>query len=202
MRRPFLSADNRLFHPNPILELKMHPIPPLAAMGRRIMVNGPSNAGKSTLADAIATKIGAAVVHLDRLSHEEHGLWVPRDKGEFHALHNTALKKDAWVMDGNYSELMPQRFRRATGVIVIDDHFVRRYQRYFNRTLFQRRRIGGLASNRDALSWEMIHWIWKTRNSVSKYRHMAIESGLLLAIVRNETELNRLYAAWNLTRRH
>ncbi|HEV7345407.1 MAG TPA: hypothetical protein VGN60_07225 [Devosia sp.] len=36
----------------------MHPIPPLADLGRRIMVTGPTNAGKSTLAHAIATKLG------------------------------------------------------------------------------------------------------------------------------------------------
>ncbi len=180
----------------------MHPIPPLAAMGRRIMINGPSNAGKSTLADAISRAIDVPVIHLDRLSHEDDGNWIPRNKSEFHSLHDAALSGDSWVMDGNYSEIMPQRFQRATGVIVIDDHFMRRYLRYFNRTLLQRRRIGGLASNRDALSWQMIHWIWKTRNAVGKYQKMAIDSGLPLVFVHNESELAELYATWALKRRH
>lgn len=178
----------------------MQDIPPLTALGRRIMVNGPSNAGKSTLADAIARRLSIPVIHLDRLSHEEHGVWIPRDKAEFHALHGAAIAEDAWVMDGNYSELMPQRFERATGVVVIDDDFMRRYLRYFNRTLFQRRRIGGLESDRDALSWEMIHWIWKTRNSVEKYRLMTAESGLPHIFANHEAELNRLYSTWQLHR--
>ena len=97
----------------------MHPLPSLAELGQRIMVNGPSNAGKSTLADAMARKLGIPVVHLDRFSHQEEGNWVPRPKPEFHALHDAAIAGDAWVMDGNYSELMPRRFARATGVVVI-----------------------------------------------------------------------------------
>ena len=178
----------------------MHPVLPLADLGRRVMVNGPSNAGKSTLADAMARKLGTPVVHLDRLSHEEHGTWIPRAKPEFHALHEAAIAEETWVMDGNYTDIMPPRFARATGVVVIDDHYLRRYLRYFNRTLFQRQRIGGLASDRDALSWMMINWIWKTRNA-EKYRVAARESGLPVVICRNWAQLQALYDAWGLTRR-
>jgi adenylate kinase family enzyme len=197
-----LFSSIRLFHPNPILELKMQSIPQLAAMGRRIMINGPSNAGKSTLADAIARKLDIPVIHLDRFSHEDEGRWIPRDKAEFRALHDSALTGDAWVMDGNYSELMSQRFERATGVVVIDDHFIIRYIRYFNRTLLQRRRIGGLINGLDSLNWLMIRWIWTTRNSVEKYRRAAIASGLPHILISNRAELDQLYAFWKLHRRH
>lgn len=178
----------------------MHPIPALADLGQRIMVNGPSNAGKSTLADAMARKLGVPVVHLDRFSHQEEGKWVPRPKPEFHALHEAAIAADTWIMDGNYSEIMPPRFARATGVVVIDDHVLPRYLRYFNRTLFQRQRIGGLESDRDSLNWMMINWIWKTRNA-EKYRIAAQASGLPLVFCRNRTQLQALYDAWGLTRR-
>lgn len=178
----------------------MQDFPLLSAMGRRIMINGPSNSGKSTLADAIGRKLDIPIVHLDRLSHEEHGLWVPRDKSAFHALHDAAIEQDAWAMDGNYTDIMPQRFARASGVVVIDDHFLWRYLRYFNRSLFQRRRIGGLESDRDSVSWEMIAWIWKTRNA-EKYRVAARKSGLPVVICQNSQQLRALYEAWGLTRR-
>lgn len=176
----------------------MHPLPSLADLGRRIMVNGPSNAGKSTLADAMARKLGIPVVHLDRFSHQEQGTWIPRPKAEFHALHDAAIARDAWIMDGNYSEIMPARFARATGVVVIDDHVLRRYLRYFHRTLFQRNRIGGLENDRDALSWLMVNWIWKTRNA-ERYRKAARESGLPVVICRTKAELNALYDVWGLS---
>lgn len=177
----------------------MHPIPPLAALGRRIMINGPSNAGKSTLADAIGRKLGIPPVHLDRFSHEEHGNWVPRSEEAFQALHDAAIEDEAWVMDGNYSRLMPQRYARATGVVVIDDHLLRRYLRYFNRSLFQRQRIGGLESGRDSVKWEMIRWIWKTRHQ-GKYEAAGRKTGLPLVVCRNHDELQRLYEAWGLER--
>jgi adenylate kinase family enzyme len=178
----------------------MQPVMPLEALGRRIMVNGPSNAGKSTLADAIAGKLGIPVVHLDRFSHQPDGVWVPRPVEEFHALHAEAIAQDSWVMDGNYTDIMPARYARATGVIVIDDHYLKRYLRYFNRTLFQRRRIGGLESDRDSLSWMMINWIWRTRNA-EKYRVAGRNSGLPLVICQSLAEVNALYDAWSLTRR-
>lgn len=175
----------------------MHPLPPLADLGRRIMINGPSNAGKSTLADAIARKLDIPVVHLDRFSHEEQGNWVPRSEEAFKALHDAAIADEAWAMDGNYSRLMPQRYARATGIIVIDDHLLRRYLRYFNRSLFQKERVGGLASGRDSVKWEMVRWIWKTRRQ-GKYEDMGRKTGLPVVVCRNQAELQQLYATWRL----
>ena len=178
----------------------MHPIPPLADFGHRIMINGPTNAGKSTLADAISRKLGIPVVHLDRLSHEEQGNWVPRSQEAFKALHDASIRADAWVMDGNYSRVMPQRYARATGIVVIDDHLLRRYLRYFYRSLFQKERIGGLESGRDSVKWEMIRWLWKTRRQ-GKYEADATETGLPMLVCRNQSDLLALYAAWGLERR-
>ncbi len=175
----------------------MHPIPPLADLGRRIMINGPSNAGKSTLADAIARKLRIPAVHLDRFSHEEHGNWVPRSQEAFTALHDAAVEDDAWAMDGNYSRLMPQRYARATGIIVIDDRLLRRYLRYFNRSLFKKQRVGGLESGRDSVKWEMVRWIWKTRHQ-GKYEQMGYDTGLPMVVCRNHAELQQLYATWRL----
>lgn len=92
----------------------------LPELGRRICILGPSNSGKSTLANAIARKCGLLAIHLDQLHHLLGTDWQPRPADEFTALHDQAILGDAWVMDGNYSKCMPQRFRRATGVILLD----------------------------------------------------------------------------------
>ncbi|SEQ42773.1 hypothetical protein SAMN05428969_3054 [Devosia sp. YR412] len=178
----------------------MHPIPPLAAFGRRIMINGPTTSGKSTLADAIGRKLGIKPVHIDQFSHLPDTDWQPRPEAEFHALHDAAILEDEWVMDGNYTVIMPQRYARATGIVVIDDHFLRRYVRYFRRTLFEHDRIGSVAGGRDSVKWEMVAWIWKTRDS-SKYRRMAAQSGLPLVVCNSLEELQALYDAWGLERR-
>lgn len=178
----------------------MHHVPPLADLGRRIMITGPTNAGKSTLADAIGRKLDIPAVHIDLFSHLPDTDWVPRPVPEFHALHDAAILADAWVMDGNYTAIMPQRLSRATGIVVIDDHFLRRYVRYFRRTLFERDRIGSVAGGRDSIKLEMLAWIWKTRDA-SKYRRSALDSGLPAVICPSLEALEALYAAWGLERR-
>ncbi|HLV84754.1 MAG TPA: AAA family ATPase, partial [Devosia sp.] len=116
----------------------MMDIPPLTALGNRIVIFGPSNSGKSTLAEALARKLAITAVHLDQLHHNPNTDWVPRPKDEFHELQRAAIEGPAWVMDGNYSALTSERLARATGAIVLDENHWLRLMRYFRRTLFER----------------------------------------------------------------
>src|SRR5690349_4838405 len=97
-------------------------IPPLDDFGRRIMICGPSNSGKSTLAAALGRKLGIDVVHLDLLRHLPNTNWVQRPDDEFARLHDEAIRGAGWAMDGNYSRLMPGRRERATGIILLSDN--------------------------------------------------------------------------------
>jgi adenylate kinase family enzyme len=74
----------------------------LSDLGDRICILGPSNSGKSTLANAIARKRGLEAVHLDVLHHLPNTDWEPRSRDEFIALHDAAIAGERWVMDGNY----------------------------------------------------------------------------------------------------
>jgi len=173
----------------------------LERMGGRIVILGPTNAGKSTLAAALARKLEVPIVHLDQLHHLPGTDWVQRDEAEFRALHDEAILEPEWVMDGNYSRLFPQRFARASGVIVVDDHYLWRLVRYFRRTLLERERAGNLEGNRDSIKWLMIHWIWKTRNNTGKYRRLAEASGLPYVFCNSLGEVKELYEAWGLRTR-
>ncbi len=132
---------------------------PLEALGQRIMVCGPSNSGKSTLAVALAEKLGCEAVHVDLFRHLPDTNWVQRSDEEFTALHDAAILGDRWVMDGNYSSHMPQRIGRATGIIGLGDSRWANFRRYLWRTLAQKGRVGSLAGNRDSIKWEMVRWI-------------------------------------------
>lgn len=70
-------------------------------LGSRICILGPSNSGKSTLAQAIARKRGLSVIHLDQLFHQPHTDWQPRPEEEFLRLHDQAIQQRQWVMEGN-----------------------------------------------------------------------------------------------------
>jgi len=175
---------------------------PLSALGERIMICGPSNSGKSTLAVALAGKIGAEPFHIDLFRHLPNTNWEERPDEEFRALHDAAILGDRWVMDGNYSSLMPQRFARATGIILLYDNHWANFRRYLWRTLFQQNRVGALAGNRDSLKWEMIRWILivqPTRRERDRNRVRAV--GLPLVEVNSMRQLKRLYAEWGLAAR-
>ena len=175
-------------------------VPPLPTLGRRIMVLGLTNSGKSTLAVALAKRLCVPAIHLDQLRHRPNTNWQERSDAEFVALHDQVILAEEWVIDGSYSKVMPQRLARATGIILLTDNLATRYWRYFVRTLFQKQRAGGLEGGQDHLNWKMIHWLWHTRNSIGKYQEVAAKSGLPHLLVNNRQELDRLYAVWDLTR--
>ncbi len=173
---------------------------PLHSLGERIVVLGPSNAGKSTLAVALSKKLGFPAVHLDQLHHLPNTDWEQRPEADFAALHDAAILEEQWVIEGNYSRLMPQRFARATGAILISSNRWLRFSRYLKRTLINRsNRAGHLEGAKDSIKWEMIQWILvKTRNSGVKYAKMLQESGLLLIECHTAEALNNLYKVWDL----
>jgi adenylate kinase family enzyme len=180
----------------------MHPIPPLADLGRRIVIFGPSNSGKSTLAAALSSRLAIPAVHLDQLHHQPHSDWVPRPRDEFHALQRAAIAEPAWIMDGNYSALTAERLARATGAIVLDENHWLRLLRYFRRTLFERHRPGALEGSRDSIKWSMIHWVAvASRHNGARYRSMVDGTDLPRVYCQSMAELKALYDAWRLERR-
>lgn len=175
--------------------------PTLADLGDRIVIIGPSNAGKSTLAAAIGKKTGRPVIHLDQLHHLPHTDWQPRPTEDFLALHDEAIAGDLWVMDGNYSRAMPKRLARTTGVIVIATPTRDNFRRYLYRTLWQTDRPGALDGNRDSLKWQMIRYLLFVQpKNIGRYREMLAHLGLPQIDIGSMAELNRLYRAWGLTR--
>ena len=145
----------------------------LDELGTRICIMGPSNSGKSTLAEAIGRAQSLEVVHLDQLHHLPHTDWVPRPPDEFTALHDRAITGDRWVIEGNYSRLLPQRLERATGFILLDVPTTITLYRYVRRCWFERDRRGALEGGRDSVKWDMIrHIIVATRANRIRYRDM------------------------------
>lgn len=134
-------------------------MPSLDELGPRICIMGPSNSGKSTLADAIGRARNLPPIHLDQLRHQPDTDWIERPDAEFAILHDAAIAADRWVMDGNYSRLLPQRLARATGVILLDTPTVTSLTRYLRRCWFDRHRTGGLRGGKDSVKWAMIHHI-------------------------------------------
>jgi adenylate kinase family enzyme len=180
----------------------MPEFPPLSALGPRIMICGPSNAGKSTLCVALAARLGdTPAIHLDRFRFLPGTDWAERPDADFADLHDAAIAGERWVMDGNYSKLMPQRLSRATGVVLCGDDRWANLMRYFGRTLFQKDRAGALEGGTERLKWAMVRWILvASPKNLRRYRETLPKAGLPLVETRSMAALKRLYAEWGLGR--
>lgn len=79
--------------------------------GSRIQVVGPSCAGKSTLAEELARRIGAPFVELDALFWKPG--WTEPHEEEFAEKLRTATSGVSWVLAGNY-------FRHTSELLWVD----------------------------------------------------------------------------------
>lgn len=177
------------------------PPPPLAELGSRIMICGTSNTGKSTLAVALARKLDLPVVHLDRLRFLAGTDWQQRPDDEFRALHDREVLANGWIIEGNYTVLMPARLSCATGIVLLSDNRLANFRRYLWRTLFQHDRLGNLEGNRDSLKWDMVRWVLvQGPRNVVRYAKMLPATGLPFLHVRSMRRLQQLYREWGLER--
>ena len=173
----------------------------LESLGPRIAILGPSNSGKSTLAQAIARQRGLPVVHLDQLFHQPHTNWQARPTDEFVRLHDEAIAQERWVMDGNYSRCMPQRLARATGLIVLDVSTPTSLLRYLRRCWQAGDRAGGLEGGRDSVKWDMIrHITIATPKNRQHYAQLFEQSPLPKVSLRSAAEIAQFYQQEGLQR--
>jgi adenylate kinase family enzyme len=176
--------------------------PPLEGFGNRIMICGPSNAGKSTLTLAVARKLGIEPIHLDLLRHAPYTNWVPIPAEDFAVAHEAAIEGEGWVIEGNYAAHYPTRLARATGIILLGSEPWRSVFRYARRTLFEGpERAGQLEGGTDRLKWSLARYILLEQPPKhGRDREILRSSGLPFLELGDMRALNRLYAEWGLTR--
>jgi len=175
-------------------------MPDLADLGQRIVIIGASNGGKSTLAAALGRKLGLPVTHLDQLHHQPHSDWQPRPMEEFHRLHDEAMVREAWIIEGNYSSRMPQRLARASSAIWLDTAPVPSALRYVRRTLFDKIRFGQLeGAPLDRLKWELFRYILleQPRNR-PKYAALLAQQSIPVIRLKSMREVRACYRHWSL----
>ena len=88
---------------------------------RRVAVIGCGGAGKTTLANDLADRLGIPVVHIDshywRLVDGERVESTPE---EWKARHRMLIAEDEWVIDGMKFGVLDERLARADTVIYLD----------------------------------------------------------------------------------
>ena len=85
---------------------------------KKVIVVGSPGAGKSTFARKLRDRTGLPLFYLDRLYHNPDRTTVSRDV--FDARLGEILKREAWILDGNYQRTLPLRFAACTHVFFFD----------------------------------------------------------------------------------
>jgi len=142
----------------------------------RIVVQGASGSGKSSLATALAAHLAIPRLELDSIYHQPG--WTSLDVVEFRRLVSEFAARSAWVVDGNYSQVRDLLWSRANIIAFVDLPrrvvMARLIKRTFRRMLRHEELWNG---NRESLrnlvstdpARNIILWSWLTH---AKYHHV------------------------------
>jgi adenylate kinase family enzyme len=169
-------------------------------LGSRICVFGPSNSGKSTLAEKLATRLHLKGVHLDQIAHEPNTNWQRTNENDFVSKHDVIISEDNWVIEGNYKLCMPQRLARATSVIWLDMPLSGCLFRYFKRSFFNSSaRIGGLEGATQEFSLFLVKYtLINYPQNRKKYKSLLSDKTFPILMITSMHELNLYYRHWDL----
>jgi adenylate kinase family enzyme len=139
---------------------------------RRVSVVGNAGSGKTTLAKALAARLGVPHVELDAIFHQPN--WTPLPTDEFRRQVADAVAADSWVVDGNYSSVRDLVWQRADTVVWLDLSRPMVMRRVVARTL-RRMATGEELWNANREQWRtlfdrdesIIAWAWTQH---AKYR--------------------------------
>ncbi len=147
-------------------------------IGQRVVVVGTSCAGKSTLAEQLASLRGLEMIELDAL-HWKPG-WTPSADDEWRPKLEAAITAPRWVIAGNYSRVaMPTAWPHADTVIWLD----------FPLHLTLRRIV--LRSWKRSRSGELL-WNTNRENFYGQFRLWS-EDSLITYTVKNKRRMDRRF---------
>lgn len=159
---------------------------------KRVIVIGCSGSGKSTLSRKLSEKTNLPVVHLDKLFWSEGWVNIPREK--FNTLLRGELKKDKWIIDGNYDRTLEERVNRCDTVIYLD--YPRRtcFLGVFKRVLLNYGKVRPDMAEGcpEKIDLEFLQWIWNfnKEHRDKLYKTLKKEKGKQIYIFRNRKQCN------------
>ncbi len=159
----------------------------------RIMVMGCSGSGKSTLAQNLSKELGVDAIHLD--SHFFVANWTPVPRDQFQKAIEECLKKDKWVMDGNFQRtLIDERIKRADTIIHLDFStwnclygIIKRRIQYHGKT-----RPDGAENSQERIDLNLLKWVWNyNRDYHPELKKLLAESkGKRIIVLKNRWEVD------------
>ena len=160
---------------------------------KKIILIGSGGSGKSTLARRLGENLKIPVYHLDALFWKPNWVGVPKDKQI--TIQNDLIKKDGWIIDGNYGGTMDIRLNAADTIIFLDLPRHICIYRSFKRIIHHRNQarpdMGEGCEER--FSFTFFKWIWEYPNTkkpiiLNKLKQVSDEKEIIILKSTREIE--------------
>ncbi|PEJ59163.1 topology modulation protein [Bacillus sp. AFS002410] len=161
---------------------------------KKIVIIGSGGEGKSTFARQLGKKLNINVFHLDSLLWKPNWEIVP--KVEQIKIQSELVKKEEWIIDGNYGGTMDLRINAADTIIFLDIprlvciyRALKRFIQYKNITRPDMRE-----GCEEKFDLQFFKWIWsypKTKKPLILNRLQRVSDGKDVVILKSSKEVKR-----------
>jgi adenylate kinase family enzyme len=160
----------------------------------KIALIGSGGSGKSTMAAKMGEKLNIKVWHLDRLLWKPN--WTPTNREEQNQILEELIRKENWIIDGNYNSTLDIRLKAADTIIFLDlpryicvFRVFKRMVKYRNQTRPDMRE-----GCNEKVDFKFLKWVWdypinKRPNVLAKLEKLAQDKNVI--ILKSPREVDR-----------
>lgn len=127
---------------------------------QKVLVLGCAGSGKSTFSKRLGEITGLPVIHLDALYWKSG--WIASTEEEWDRTIEELLRRDEFIMDGNYSRTLEQRLAGADVVFFFDlPRWLCIYRALRRRVMYHGKTRSDMAEGcHEKIDLEFLKWIW------------------------------------------
>jgi len=161
---------------------------------QRILVIGSGGSGKTTFARRLAERTRLPLIHLDALFWRPG--WDPTPAAQWRAKIDELVRRETWIMDGNYGGTLDIRLAACDTIVFLDVSRLVCLWRVLRRQLQHagENRAELSAGCPERLTWEFVKWIWtypaRRRGSILR-RLKKLEPHKRVHVLRTTGEMDR-----------
>ena len=163
---------------------------------KKILVIGSGGAGKSTFSRRLSELTGIEVFHLDQLYWKPN--WAEPSKEEWRKTLENLLKKDEWIMDGNFGGTMDLRLSACDTAIFLDlPRTVCLYRVLKRRLKYRNTNRPDMTEGCDEkIDFEFLKWIWdypKTKKPAVEEKLQKFENEKTIIRLKSQREVDDFF---------
>jgi adenylate kinase family enzyme len=160
---------------------------------RRVLVLGPSGAGKTHFTVRLSALLGLEAVHLD--AHFWKPGWISTPQAEWRGKVTALAGRESWIMDGTYESTLDVRIPRADAVILIEDRRWTCLFRALRRRIVADREVRPDAPPGQKFDGAFLRYIWKYSQATKPIIMQELQRrgpGMLTVALHGQRDIRRL----------